>query len=151
MKPTLIAMVLGLALSAGSALAQVPGERFMQVWDLDGDGKVTLEEAKTQRADIFNAFDRNSDVRLDAEELQALDAAREAEQADRPSPGRRLGLGGKGQGMKAAGEGLSHAKLDENGDGTVSGAEFVSGTAAWHARLDRDGDGVVTSDDFGRW
>jgi hypothetical protein len=45
-----------LALTAGMAVAQnafVPGAEFLTAWDLDGDGKVTLAEARERRDSIF--------------------------------------------------------------------------------------------------
>ena len=41
------------------ALAQdnQPGQHFIEGWDADGDGKVTLAELEPRRADVFYMFD----------------------------------------------------------------------------------------------
>ncbi|SFL62012.1 hypothetical protein [Shimia aestuarii] len=45
-----------------------PGAHFVENWDLNGDGHVTLAEATERRADIFLTFDADENGVLDAEE-----------------------------------------------------------------------------------
>lgn len=57
-----------LALTSAMALAAgVPGEHFVENWDLDGDGIVTLAEAQERRGDVFTTFDADEDGKLSAE------------------------------------------------------------------------------------
>ena len=63
-----LATILALSGAALPALAQqapdpavVPGQAFLAQWDLDGDGQVTLAEARSHRADIFTMFDSDGD------------------------------------------------------------------------------------------
>lgn len=148
--------------------AVVPGQAFLAQWDLDGDGQVTLAEARSHRADIFVMFDSDGDGGFSAEELAGIDDFKQAQleagmgpghqrpegMTARPGMGRGMGQGqGMGQGM--AGQGFfapaadQMRALDVDGDGRVTQAEFVAGTERWFARRERTGDGVVTLADFG--
>ena len=155
-----LALLLG---TAASAQTVTPGAHFLQNWDQDGDGIVSLDEATTKRNDLFTAFDADEDGKLSAEEYSAFDEMRSADQEMmREEMGTGMGQshgqgGGKGHGM-----GMGHGKgmpeeggmmrgfNDADGDGMVSREEFTSRTADWLAMMDRDGDGQVTAADFGR-
>ncbi|NTT86129.1 EF-hand domain-containing protein [Tabrizicola fusiformis] len=160
MKTTVPLLALTLLLgTAASAQTMTPGAHFLQNWDQDGDGIVTLDEAMTKRNDLFTAFDADEDGKLSAEEYSAFDEMRSADQEMmREEMGAGMGQGGgKGHGM-----GMGHGKgmpeeggmmrgfNDADGDGMVSREEFTSRTADWLAIMDRDGDGQVTAADFGR-
>lgn len=150
--------------------AVVPGQAFLAQWDLDGDGQVTLAEARSHRADIFAMFDSDGDGSFSAAELAGIDEVKQAQleagmgpghqRADGVMPragmGRGMGQGqGQGQGQGMAGQGFfapaadQMLRLDGNGDGRVTQAEFVAGSDRWFAMRDRTGDGVVTLADFG--
>ena len=137
-------LALALALAAAPVFAQQgqPGVHFIENWDLDGDGKVTAEEAAERRGNVFAAFDANEDGFLDAQEYVLFDEARAADMAAQ---------GGQGRGaMKRAADGMLLERNDSDGDGKVSLAEFPGGAAGWIAWLDSNEDGVVTTADFGR-
>ena len=167
------------ALAAGAAFAashQPFGAHFLEQWDLDEDGAVSLTEATEKRGDIFTMFDVNEDDVLDAEEYAAFDTHREEDaQMHREDGGMGDGQGmgqghGHGQGMghgNGHGQGMGMGKgnpepgfmrvhsamakefNDTNGDGTVTRAEFEGATPRWFERMDRSGDNAITSDDFG--
>lgn len=169
-----------LALWAGIATAQTapPGANFMTQWDLDGDGQVTLAEARERRDAIFSMFDSDSDsddqfsdeelTGIDAHKLMELEAGmgpghQRPEAGVTPPPGRGAGNGngaGKGAGM-GAGRAADPAQgffqpaaegigiFDADRDGRVSRAEFVAGTEQWLGLRDRDGNGVLSPADFG--
>lgn len=134
-------LVLTATATATAALAQTtPGDQFMQSWDLDGNGAVTLEELREMRGNVFMAFDADQNDILDAEEYVYFDEARandvanyEAEQRDQ---------------MQAVADGMSLTASDTNGDGVVGREQFLAGTEGWFADLDTNGDDVVTLDDF---
>jgi Ca2+-binding EF-hand superfamily protein len=154
MKLTVTSAALTLAL-AGAALGQQgnPGAHFVQNWDQDGDGAVSLEEARTKRGDLFTSFDADGDGKLSSAEFDAFDEMRAAdqEQMRQEMGGKGKGMGmGMGKGMMQAEGGMMRAFNDPDGDGMVSRDEFVGRTADWFAMMDRNGDGQVTEDDFGR-
>ncbi len=128
--------------TAAWAQDQTPGAHFLQNWDLDGDGAVTLPEAQEKRADVFAMFDQNENGQLDAPEYDLFDETRAADCANNAA-GHDRGA------MANADEGMARALNDTDGNGTVTKAEFETGSATWFARLDRSGDGRVTADDFG--
>ena len=136
--------------------AAMPGQDFLAQWDLDGDGQVTLAEARSHRADIFTMFDSDNNGSFSAEELAGIDDFKKAQLEAGMGPGhqrpegmgRGMGQGRMGQGFLASAEDQMRA-FDGNGDGQVTQAEFVAGTERWFARRDRTGDGVVTVADFG--
>lgn len=123
------------------ALAQqgdgVPGLHFIENWDDDGDGQVTLAEATQRRDDIFFMFDNDDNSVLDAAEYDVFDQTRADDMAV------------NGHGMGPADEGMARQVADADGNGEVTKDEFLSVTPAWFARMDRNGDGVITTDDFG--
>jgi Ca2+-binding EF-hand superfamily protein len=152
MKLAVTSTILTLAL-AGAALAQQgnPGAHFVQNWDQDGDGAVSLDEAQTKRGDIFTLFDADEDGTLSSPEFAVFDEMRAAdqEQMREEMGGKGKGMG-MGKGMMQAEGGMMRAFNDPDGDGMVSRDEFVGRTADWFAMMDRNGDGQVTEDDFGR-
>ncbi|PTE15752.1 calcium-binding protein [Pseudogemmobacter blasticus] len=156
-----LALPLALGLAGTGALAQtfVPGQQFLTMWDRNGDGAVTLPEARERRDEIFTTFDANADGILSPDELAALDDARTDMRAQMQEARSEAGMGkgmGKDMGMgmghgKGAGVGGGGAALrDANGDGQVTREEFVGLTTAFFARMDRNGDGSLTTGDFGR-
>lgn len=152
---TLFAALL-LAAFAAPASAQVPGEEFMIQWDLDGDGRVVLAEAEERRGLVFDMFDDNADGRFSADEYALIDEHKALEAEIGKGPGQAQGQG-RGKGADRAGDlGFATAAaegmqaFDADGDGVVTRAEFVAGTAIWFAGRDRDGDGAITAADFGR-
>lgn len=140
-----ITFVLAVLASAAPALAQQgqPGGHFIESWDTDADGTVSLEDIETRRSDVFYMFDANEDGVLDAEEYTHFDAARANDMEVN---------GGHGQGdaLRRAAEGMTLAFNDSDGDGDVTQEEFIAHAGDWMALLDRDGDGLVSTSDFGR-
>lgn len=135
--------VSAMASSHGQGQAQgTPGAHFVQNWDLDGDGQVTLKEATERRGDVFYTFDADENGVLSGEEHDLFDEARANDMAEN-------GMG-HGGGRNNPANGMLRSVTDANGDGKVTRAEFMDAVPAWFARMDRDGDGVVTTDDFGR-
>lgn len=132
-----------LATTIATVSAQgVPGAHFLENWDLNQDGKVSLEDAAERRSDIFTMFDADENGELSGQEYELFDTTRE-EDAE-------LNAGGHGQGgMRRAQQGLTREFTDLDENGVVSKDEFVSKTADWLALIDRNGDGTVTVEDFG--
>jgi Ca2+-binding EF-hand superfamily protein len=115
-------------------------ERFMSNWDLNGNGSITQAEVKQMRENIFLAFDSNSDGAIDNEEYDMFDAARANDMSEvRKSDKRR---------MKSIVGGLARTTTDVDGDGKVTRSEFMETAQPWFEKLDRNGDGAVTVADF---
>ena len=119
-----------------------PGERFLSVWDLNGNGEVTRDELETMRGRIFSSFDRNGDDVLNRAEYVAFDKARAGDVSGYRGAAR--------QRMQRITDGMSRTTSDADGDGKVSREEFIAGAQGWLADLDRNGDGVITRADFPR-
>lgn len=139
--PTLF-LSLTLAALAPAAVAQTPGQQFMDNWDLNADGTATLEELEQMRGNVFFTFDADENGFLDAEEYVMFDEARANDVGNYQGAQRKQ--------MGKVADAMSLSQNDRDGDGKVSRAEFVAGAADWLARIDRNGDGVVTTEDFGR-
>ncbi len=123
-----------------------PGAHFIENWDLDGNGQVTVEEARERRSDVFASFDANEDDFLDAEEYELFDEARALDQAENEPQGNGRG---QGRGNRNPANGMRLEVNDNDGDGKVSKSEFLGNADAWIEMIDRNGDGVVTRADFG--
>ena len=138
-------LVAALVVAASTAVAenQQPGAHFIENWDLDGDGAVSLEDIATRRGDVFMAFDADENGELDPEEYVYFDEARANDMESN-------GGHGNGHGMRRASEGMTLAFNDTDGNGEVSREEFLTHSGDWLNMLDRNGDGLVTSADFGR-
>ncbi|MGC1495764.1 MAG: EF-hand domain-containing protein [Sulfitobacter sp.] len=125
-----------------SAFAEeAPGSHFIENWDLDQNGTVSLAEITERRGDVFNMFDQDENGSLNAEEYVLFDETR-AEDMKNNAGGHAKG-GGRMQ------QGLTLDFNDTNEDGEVSRAEFLERSEAWVTMVDRDADGMITSADFG--
>ena len=142
--PILVAAVLAITSTAAMAEGK-PGGHFIENWDLNADGVVSIDDLTERRTDIFTTFDANEDDLIDAAEYLDFDAARAADMAEN--------AGGEGHGkgpMKKIQDAMSLAFNDTNKDGQVSKQEFMDATAAMLEMADRNGDGVISGDDFGK-
>ncbi len=126
--------------------AGAAGAHFVENWDLDGDGKVTLAEATERRGDVFFTFDADGDGVLNGEEHDLFDEARAMDMAENGVGGGK----GHGSGGRNPANGMLRAHTDADKDGLVTREEFLAAVPAWVEMMDRDGDGVVTTADFGR-
>ena len=159
-----LAAIMALCGAALPALAQqptdpavVPGQEFMTQWDLDGDGKVTLDEARSHRADIFAMFDSDSNGSFSAEELEGIDDFKLAQldagmgpghqrpEGLQPGQGRGQGMGmGQGRGM---GQGQGMGRGAGQGQGMM-GQGFFAPAQDQMMAFDGNGDGAVTQAEF---
>lgn len=138
---TLTALALALTAQMASAQTHPAAARFLDNWDLDGNGEVTVAEATEMRNNVFYTFDADENGELDAEEHAMFDEARANDVAEMPE-------GKPREIISMIADGMSKEANDANGDGTVTGEEFEAGAAAWLAKIDKTGDGVVTAADF---
>jgi Ca2+-binding EF-hand superfamily protein len=103
------------------------GERLLEHFDSNNDGKLTQDEINQARRDRLAQFDTNKDGKLTLQEYEALwlDAMR-----------RRMVE--------------QFQALDSDGDAIVTTEEFVAPFNKAVRRLDRTDDGQLTHDDFRR-
>lgn len=137
-----------------SALAQAPdagepqsrdgrGGGMLQRLDADGDGVVSLQEFQAAGAERFAALDADGDGRISAEEFAA----------GRRGPARAAGDKSDGRHAGPRAERMQQfraqyfAKLDADGDGYVSRAEFDQQHMARFNALDANGNGVIDADE----
>lgn len=120
-----------------------PGAHFIENWDMNEDGQVTLDEAREKRGELFYMFDQDENGLLNDSEYDLFDETRRADM-DTNAGGHK-----KGQ-MRGVDKGMMRDFNDIDGDGQVSKEEFQARAEAWFTNMDRTGDGVVTRDDFGR-
>lgn len=115
----------------------LPADAFMQQLDKDGDGKVTLDEAKAPQMEQFGKIDADGNGALSAEEAGAsfkekvppemLEAMQE-------------------RGMPDPGETFVK-NLDTDGNGSVDLDEYEQPTRKSFAQMDQDGDGSATKEE----
>lgn len=134
-------------------------ERMIETFDADGDGSVTATEIKDHRTATFTSVDADGNGMLSQEEFDMLRQIRDARRAEArkqmteaqgagEAKGKWMGGKGMGKGKNGEGRGPSFTRMDADGDGSVSLAEFTANSDRMFARLDRNSDGVVTTADF---
>lgn len=124
-------MALGLGSAAYTAIAQAggatPGAKLEKI-DINQDGNITKDEVSAHRADRFASADLNGDTLISPEEFEAFaEAERERRQQERQA--------------------RMFAKLDANGDGSISADEHAAMDQRMDRmfdRVDKDDDGVIT-------
>ena len=137
-----LVVALGFGFAAHAQQGQ-PGSHFIENWDLNEDGNVSLSEATEKRGDLFYMFDQDENGFLNDAEYDLFDETRRADMDEN--------AGGHKQGpMAAIDKAMKREFNDVNGDGQVSKDEFISRTPDWFTMMDRTGDGIVTTDDFRR-
>ncbi len=134
---TLAFLALPLALQSEN----MPGAHFIENWDLNGDGQITVDELEEKRDSVFASFDANEDGYIDAEEYKVFDQARANDQEANHGKG-----GGEGKMQK----GMTLEFNDTDKDGKVSLEEFISNSPAWLEMVDKNADGAISPDDFRR-
>ncbi len=145
-----VLMIAILGSVATGAVAQgqkggAPMMQFVEEWDQNADGTVTVDDIATRRADLFIMFDQSNDGQIDAEEQVLMAETIAGVQGNHEGEGH--GTGGPGQMIHGA---MTLEYNDTDADGIISAAEFDAGSPKLFAELDADADGVVTPADFGR-
>jgi len=135
-KPMIVTLLASSALTfAGLALAEPPhgdrdrGAAMLEKLDQNGDGNISRDEISASHAERFASSDADGDGIVTRAEFdshrQAMREERRARRADR-----------------------QFGRLDSNGDGQISAAEYEAVHAARmearFTKIDADGDGVIS-------
>ena len=135
------------ALSAAEALAQAAGaaaapaerrtaqartdhaarqaERFMQLFDTDRDGAVSVEEILAEQGRLFVASDVDGDGKLSTDEFQR-----------------------RGHLFLRLGSTTLFDMLDADGSRELTKEEIDAPSSRWFSRYDADGNGTMSSDEI---
>ncbi len=100
-------------------------ERFTRLYDLNGDGKVTIDEINGDQARMFGALDLDGDKALSIEEMRR-----------------------RGRSLQLWRTVSMFDLLDVNGDGKISVDEIQGPTKRWFARHDVNKDGILSADEL---
>lgn len=125
-----LTLVAGVLASTYVWAADDAGASFMERWDVNNDGVVSIEEAEKRRQALFAKLDTNKDGFLDSNEFSADAQAEPETQSAVTSVLMGLDLN------------------DVDGDGKVSAGEFMSNSGTWVDLMDENKDGVVSAEEF---
>ncbi len=95
-------------------------ERFMLLYDINGDGKVTVAEINDDQSRIFAAMDVDNDSSLSTDEMKR-----------------------RGRSLQAYRTTTLFDLMDANGDGKLSLKEVQAPTRRWFKRYDVNNDGAM--------
>lgn len=110
----------GHGMQAGEPRVSRGTERFIRLYDMNGDGKVSIEEINTDQARMFTAIDINDNGKLSVDDIRR-----------------------RGRSLQIFRTTTLFDLLDTDGDGQLSLAEVQSPSQRWFKRYDRNGDGVM--------
>jgi len=100
-------------------------ERFIKLYDLNNDGKVTVDEINSDQSRMFGALDIDDDKSLSVEEMRR-----------------------RGRSLQLWRTVTMFDLLDVNGDGKISVEEIQGPTKRWFARYDANKNGVLEADEI---
>lgn len=99
--------------------------RFVRLYDLNRDGKVSIDEIKTDQARMFTAIDVDDDGKLSVDDIRR-----------------------RGRSLQIFRTTTLFDLLDVDGDGLLSVAEIQGPSQRWFKRYDANGDGVMEGDEI---
>ena len=100
-------------------------ERMMWLYDINGDGKITLAEINADQVRMFTALDVDGDKSLAVDEIRR-----------------------RGRSLLIFRTTTLFDLLDANGDGKLSVAEVQAPSKRWFKRYDINGDGVMEASEI---
>jgi hypothetical protein len=152
MKTTYTLVILTTLAAGGVAFAHGPGGKLERL-DANKDGKVTLAEMKSEAAQKFKEIDADKNGRVVEAELTAhheqMRAKFEQERAARGDAGKADG-DCHGKKMRHGGKAFFLEKMDANNDGAIDAAEWTGHVEQRFARMDDNGDKVLAGAELER-
>lgn len=131
MKPIFLPALFAGVLGATHVLAaDNTGASFLERWDVNNDGAVSLEEAEKRRQALFAKLDTNKDGFLDSDEFTV--GAETGADSGSEDTSLLMGLD----------------LNDVDGDGKVSAGEFMSNSGTWVDLMDENKDGAISAEEF---
>ena len=120
--------------------------RFIKRADLNGDGKISQAEMARGISVTFANVDVNGDGVLSASEVSGAKAALKAARKQARASGE-----GRLQFVKFPAKriGKRFDRIDANGDGVLSKAEFTGISGRMFKKRDKNNDGYISAADFG--
>jgi Ca2+-binding EF-hand superfamily protein/mono/diheme cytochrome c family protein len=128
-------LCLGVAITAIAAAFAQSVDGVFQKYDLDRDGRVTTKELPNPQS--FERFDLNKDGAITLEEYEKV--------AGGATPKHSVSSTVANAALRFQIEAMVKA-ADKNADGKITKEE--AGEAAWFARLDQDGNGTVSAEEL---
>jgi len=121
------ALAIGLAVPTYLLAGAGPdGNRFMQRFDSNNDGKVTQEEINKVKSELFSKYDVDGNGVLSLEEWQTMRQDRQKERISQ-----------------------RFNRHDANGDGGISQEEFMAKSNLMMERMDSNVDHMIDQDEMG--
>jgi Ca2+-binding EF-hand superfamily protein len=134
-----LSTALGLTVLSGADLAD-KGPGLFERSDANGDGFVSKDEFAAGRATMFGKLDANADGAIDQAEIEK---AREAWRQHMNKPAQTEA---NAEGKKKHRGFLQ--RMDTDGDGKITSAEFAAAGDKMFARLDDNSDGKIAKDEL---
>jgi hypothetical protein len=139
--------------AGGVAFAHGPGGKLERL-DANKDGKVTLAEMKSEAAQKFKDIDADKNGRVVEAELaehhERMRAEFEQERAARGDGAAKADRDCHGEKMRHGGKAFFLKKMDANNDGAIDAAEWTGHVERRFARMDDNGDKVLAGAELER-
>ncbi len=128
--------------------AEAKSAEMFAKMDANGDGKLDQADREARHAQRFATLDTDGNGSISQDEFNAMPEKRGMRGDGMRGEGGPDGEGMRGHHGKRGGGMRMMAKMaDTNNDGVITRAEFDAGVKAHFAKMDANGDGTVTAEE----